>query len=77
MHAQYSHAAVNYFHTVICHNIRDGSAAARVYPAQLGKLICRPVLIQSSADFSQIFCIGIIRTALSTASGKFIKYQPL
>ena len=75
MHVQYGHTAVNNIHVIVCKNIGDCSAATLIY---LSKFCCLEryiVFIHNIAKLCNIFRIRIIRTAFSSCSCIFVKYQ--
>ena len=52
MHRKYSNTAVNHFHTIICHNICDGSAAAYIDFTKFCELVSNACTLRSLARYS-------------------------
>ena len=75
MHTQHCDTAVDDFHAIICHNVSNCSTTAGIYFSKFCELVCNTLRIHCISDLCKIFCICVIRTALSASTCKLVEYK--
>ena len=69
------HTAIDHFHSEVCKNVCDCSAAAGIDLAHLCQLECNLIFIKYMSQFCNVLCIGIIRSTFSSGSRMLIEHH--